>query len=93
MRERSSWLLMLVMVAIFCLSNWTSGAKSSPPTSKTTWEYKVVSVYVNPTAPPPSSPTDLNNAGMEGWELIAIRSGNYSEARSNQVRLDYYFKR
>jgi hypothetical protein len=93
MRERSSWLLMLVMVAFFGLSNWTSGAKSSSPNSKTTWEYKVVSVYVNPAAPPPSSPTDLNNAGMEGWELIAIRSGNYSEARSNQVRLDYYFKR
>jgi hypothetical protein len=93
MRERSSWLLLLVMVAFFCLSSWTSGAKSSPPTTKTTWEYKVVSTYVNPAAPPATNPTELTNAGMEGWELIAIRSGNYSEARSNQVRLDYYFKR
>jgi len=93
MKERSSWVLLLVLAAFLCLSNWTSGVKSSPPTSKTTWEYKVVSVYVNPAAPPPTNPTDLNNAGMEGWELIDIRSGNYSEARSNQVRLDYYFKR
>lgn len=93
MRERTSWMLMLVMVAFFCLSNWTSGAKSSPPTSKTTWEYKVVSAYVSTTAPPPSNPTELTNAGMEGWELIAIRAEKYSETRSNQIRLDYYFKR
>jgi hypothetical protein len=89
MRER--WMLMFVVVAFLCLTNWTRGANSS--TTKTTWEYKVVSVYVNNAAPPPSNPTELINAGMEGWELIAIRSGNYTEPRSNQVRLDYYFKR
>jgi hypothetical protein len=90
MRER--WMLMLLVVAVFCLSNWTRGANSS--TTKTTWEYKVVSVYVSTSAPPSPNPTELNNAGMEGWELIDIRSGNYTtDPRSNQVRLDYYFKR
>ena len=94
MRDRSWWMLMLVVVAFLCLSNWTRGANSSTTTTKTTWEYRVVSVYESTTAPPHPNPTELNNAGMEGWELIAIRSGNHHpDARTNQVRMDYYFKR
>ena len=90
MRERSWWMLILVVVAFLCLSDWTRGANTS---SKTTWEYKVVSVYGSSATNPPPSVNQLNNAGLEGWELIAIRSGNYPDAQANQVRTDYYFKR
>ena len=83
---------MLVVVAVLCLSNWTSAANSA--STKTTWEYRVISVYVSTSAPPPPNPTELNNAGMEGWELVAIRTGNYNnDPRSNQIRIDYYLKR
>ena len=91
MRER--WMLMFVVVAFLCLSNWTKGANSSTTTTKTTWEYKIVSSYASTTAPPSPNPTELTNAGMEGWELIAIRSEKNTDPRSNQVRIDYYFKR
>lgn len=90
MRERSWWMLILVVVAFLCLTGWTSGANTS---SKTIWEYKVVSVYGSSSTNPPPNLTELNNAGLEGWELIAVRAGNFPDAGSKQVRTDYYFKR
>lgn len=93
MKERSTWMFALVVVAFFCLSSWTTGANSSTTTTKTTWEYKVVSIYGPSETNPPPNPTELNNAGLEGWELVAVRSGNFPDAHSKQFRTDYYFKR
>ena len=90
MRERSSWMLMFVVVAILCLSGWTTGANSSP---RTIWEYKVISIYGPSATNPPPNPTELANAGLEGWELVAIQTGNFPDAHSKQFRTDYYFKR
>lgn len=90
MRERSWWMLMLVVVALFCLSSWTTGANSS---TKTTWEYRVVSIYGPSETNPPPNLTELNNAGLEGWELVAVRSGSFPDPHSKQFRTDYYFKR
>lgn len=83
-------MMVLVVVALFCLSSWTTGANSS---IKTTWEYKVISTYGLSETNPPPNVAELNNAGLQGWELVAIRSGNFPEANSKQVRTDYYFKR
>ena len=89
MRNRSVWTLILVVVACLGLAGWTRGAN----TPRHNWEYKVVSVYGSSKTNPPPNVTELNNAGAEGWELVAIRSGNHPRAESSQVRTDYYFKR
>jgi hypothetical protein len=90
MRKQSLWMLVLVVAGFLFLAGWTSGAN---PSAKVTWEYQVISVYGTSTTNPPPNVTQLNNAGREGWELVAIRSGNYPQPDSKQVRTDYYFKR
>ena len=83
-------MMVLVVVAVFCLSSWNTGVNRS---TKTTWEYKVISTYGPSETNPPPNVAELNNAGLQGWELVAIRSGNFPEANSKQVRTDYYFNR
>jgi hypothetical protein len=90
MRKQSWWTLILVVVACLCLASGTRGAK---PSTKTTWEYRVISVYGPSVTTPAPDVQQLNNAGAEGWELIAIRSANFPEEKSQQVRTDYFFKR
>lgn len=88
MRKQSMWILVLVVAGFLFLSGWTSGAN---PSTKVTWEYRVISVYANSTSNPTPDVAQLNNAGMEGWELVAIRTGPPNV--HSQIRTDYYFKR
>lgn len=90
MRKQSLCMLFLVVAGFLFLSGWTSGAK---PSTKVTWEYKVVSVYGASTTNPAPDVGQLNHAGADGWELVAIRSGNFPAPDSKQVRTDFYFKR
>jgi hypothetical protein len=90
MRKPSSFTLILVVVAFLCLAGWTSRANTS---SKVSWEYKVISTYGTSATTPAPNVQQLNAAGADGWELIAIRSGDVPQAGSGQVRTDYYFKR
>jgi len=89
MRNRWWWMLILVVVAFLTLTRWT-GAK---PSAKVTWEYTVISVYGPSATTPPPNTLQLNNAGAQGWELVAVRSGNFPNADSKEIRIDYYFKR
>lgn len=90
MKQLSWWTLILVVAACLSLVGATRSANSS---SKTTWEYKVISTY-GPSATTPSPDINqLNNEGLTGWELIAVRSGRFPDENSKQVRTDYYFKR
>ena len=85
--------MLFVILALFILScgvSWGVNAKNS---AKVSWEYKVVSSYgPSITNPPPNIP-ELNRAGTEGWELVAIRSGEFPKPGSNQFRTDYFLKR
>ena len=90
MRNRWWWMLVLVVVAFLTLARWTNGAK---PSARVTWEYTVISVYGPSETTPPPNTQQLNNAGAQGWELVAVRSGNFPNAESKQIRTDYYFKR
>jgi hypothetical protein len=89
MKQLSWWTLILVVVAGLSLVGATRSAKTSP---KTTWEYKVISTY-GPSAATLPNINQLNDEGVNGWELIAIRSGRFPEENSKQIRTDYYFKR
>ena len=90
MQKRSWATLILVVVAVVCLAGWTSRANNS---AKVIWEYKVLSVYGPSSTNPPPDNNQLDNEGMQGWELIAIRAGDFPQQGSKQVRTDYYFKR
>ena len=89
--RKLSWLTLMVVavVAFFGLTGWTRGAN----TSVKAWEYKVISTYETAASNPPPDLQQLNNAGAEGWELVAIRSGSLPQTHSQQIRTDYYFKR
>ena len=90
MRQRWWLTLILAIVAVFWLASWTSRAK---PSSTIFWEYKVISTYGPSVTNPPPNLQQLNNAGDEGWELVEIRSGDFPNTGSHQVRTDYYLKR
>lgn len=90
MKKLSWWTPILVVVA--CLS-LVGATRSANTTVKTTWEYKVISTYGPSATTPQPDVQQLTNAGAEGWELVAIRSGRFPNETSQQVRTDYYFKR
>ena len=90
MQKRSWVTLILVVVALLCLAGWTSRANNS---ARVNWEYQVLSVYGPSTTNPPPDKNQLDNEGMQGWELIAVRAGEFPQQGSKQIRTDYYFKR
>ena len=90
MKQRSMLVAILVLVAVSCVVSWGVRAQTS---SNVTWEYKVFSSYGPPTANPSSNVHELNEAGAQGWELVAIRSGEFPKLGSNQFRTDYFLKR
>lgn len=88
MRQRLLWIVISV-VALSCAVSWGSRAQTSP---RTRWEYKVISTYAMIANPPPNV-QELSNAGAQSWELVDIQSGDFPKPGSNQLRIDYYFKR
>ena len=90
MTKRSWLILILVVVAALSLAGWTNGASTSV---KTSWEYTVISTYGPSVTTPAPNVTQLNNAGAQGWELVAVRSAEFPEVGAKQVRTDYFFKR
>ena len=90
MKKLSWWAPILVVVA--CLS-FVGATRSANTSAKTTWEYKVISTYGPSATTPQPDVQQLTNAGTEGWELVAIRSGRFPDENAKVVRTDYYFKR
>jgi hypothetical protein len=89
-KQRPMLVVMLALVALSCVVSWGVRAQSS---SKVTWEYKVLSTYGPSITNPPPNVHELDEAGAKGWELVAIRSGEFPTVRSNQFRTDYFLKR
>ena len=90
MQKRSWLMLILLLVTVLCLAGWTSRANNS---ANVNWEYKVLSVYGPSVTNPPPDVNQLDNEGVQGWELVAIRAGEFPSTGSKQIRTDYYFKR
>ena len=90
MKQRSTLVVIIALVALSCLVSWRVRAQSS---SRVTWEYKVVSTYGPSITNPPPNVNELNEAGANGWELVAIRSGEFPKVGTNQFRTDYFLKR
>jgi len=82
-------ILIIAALALLCLAGWSGRAQRS---SRTAWEYKVISVYGTIELAPPSM-KQFNDAGEEGWELVMVRSEESVRGGQRQIRLDYYFKR
>jgi hypothetical protein len=90
MKQRAMLVAILALVVLSCVVSWGVRAQSS---SMVTWEYKVVSTYGPSITNPPPNVNELNEAGAKGWELVAIRSGEFPNVGSPQFRTDYFLKR
>ena len=73
---KSRLFLILVLVVVFFSSGWVAGNRAAPAG----WEYKTVLSYSG-------SDRDLNTAGADGWELVAVTR------LENQTQIWLYFKR
>ena len=71
----------VVVVLLLCLLGWTSFGQKQP-TNKPAWE------YMNLTVADYQGLTPLNNAGAQGWELVAVTQ--LEGANSTKM---YHFKR
>jgi hypothetical protein len=90
MKQKPMLVVILALVALSCVVSWGVRAESS---SKVKWEYKVLSSYGPSITNPPPNVQELNAAGALGWELVAIRSGEFPNEGTNQFRTDYFLKR
>lgn len=85
MQPRNRLLSVLALVVFLSLFGWTIQGQSA---SKTTWEYKIVSIQVVDSS---KSETILNNVGQQGWELVTYDPHEPSGYPTGAG--DYYFKR
>ena len=91
MKSISPWMLIIIVVVVLlCMAGWSSHAHSS---ARTTWEYKLVTTYGPSLTNPAPNLQEFNELGAEGWELVAIRAGEFPSKDSKQYKTDYYFKR
>lgn len=83
MKIKTQWLLVVIVTVFLCWIGWRTQAQNS---ARDLWEYKVVSV-LRP------STINMNELGVQGWELVTIRTEE--ETFGNSIkRTDYlYFKR
>jgi hypothetical protein len=81
--------LAIAAIALLCFVGFSSKAERP---SKTTWEYKLVTVYGYHELPPLSLQR-FNDLGADGWELVTIRSDEVLRGDKRELNLVYYFKR
>lgn len=89
MRMRSKITLIVAAIAMLCFAGWSSRAQNS---SKTLWEYKVLTAYGTNDTPPPDV-SQFNRLGDEGWELVTALSEQSVRGDKRQIKIDYFFKR
>ena len=88
MKLRSRIVLVVAIIATLFLVGWTSKAQRW----STDWEYKIDTVYGFTELPPPNV-QKFNELGDEGWELVTVRSEQFTRGDRVQTKLIYYFKR
>lgn len=89
MRNRSLWVLGLVVIAVLSFASW--GGRAQGPQRKT-WEYKMV-VEQYGAQPATLGEQQMNKLGAEGWELVDTRVVPFQHGGVTQYRTDYHFKR
>jgi hypothetical protein len=76
LKMKSRVFLILIVLAAFFSSGWAVGSQGKPHS----WEYK--SFYANP-----GNQQLMNQAGIDGWELIAV------QPTQNSGEFFFFFKR
>jgi hypothetical protein len=89
MKTKSKLVLGFIAVALFCLVGWSGKAQSS---SRTIWEYKVLTSYGTNDTPPPSL-DQFNQMGADGWELVTAVSEDATNTPRHQRRIENLFMR
>lgn len=70
--------LLIIALAVLFLVGWTAQS------TRVSWEYRVVNSNKG------TPPKDINELGIEGWELVAIRNPIFD---GNSLNAEYIFKR
>jgi len=76
-KRRALILVCLALLSLVVILQWSNGGKAS---ARATWEYK--------TADKAMDERDLNQLGLEGWELVIM-----IPAESNRSNGNWIFKR
>ncbi len=76
------WFVPVLVVALIGLFGWNAQGQKQQSTGRPQWEYKVVNLYQD------NAEKILNELGSEGWEIVAVQSGNDATAKGL-----YHFKR
>lgn len=86
MKPKSYWLLLVAVIALFCLAGWSSYAQKQDASENKgiVWEYKTLR------ADRALTEATLNDMGMYGWELTFFDTG---ERGNGSFGGTYYFKR
>ena len=77
-KRRALVLACLALLSFVVILHWGNGGKAS---ARATWEYKVLDTSV--------SERDLNQLGLEGWELVIMNRAH----ESSQYHGSWIFKR
>jgi hypothetical protein len=86
---KTKLILVLAAIAVLCFAAWSSKASHS---SRDNWEYKLVTVQ-GMNIVPASNPTQLNELGSEGWELVTVNTEEVVFGSHRQIKIGYYLKR
>lgn len=75
MKAKSSWLIVIVVIAVLFCFAWSSYAqKQSSP--KVGWQY----LTVHSLGSQPRNDAQLNELGTQGWELVSVAVACQGEA-------------
>lgn len=78
MKTKSLWLVALLFL---CAIVWTTRAQKQSE-GRPTWEYMSITI------PDSKSEASMNNAGEQGWELVAV-----TQAEGASTVKSYFFRR
>ncbi len=78
MKTKNLWLVALLFL---CAVVWTTSAQKQVET-KPAWE------YMSMTVPDSKGASSMNNAGEQGWELVAV-----TQPEGANTAKSYFFKR
>lgn len=85
MKSNIRFLLILAAISIVAFFGWSVRGKEIPA-PKVVWEHAVISSNGD-------NPARLNQLGVEGWELVAVRAEEKLTGNFRQMELKYYLKR
>jgi hypothetical protein len=87
MRSNLRFLLIVATISLTAALGWSARGQQQSPAPKVTWEHAIVSSSTG------DNSARLSQLGVEGWELVAVRSEEKFTGNFRQTEVTYYLKR